>query len=67
MCLKAVKIDEGHCAAALKKAVPAMIFEKNLHADNLSKCKQNQLTLHSEITSMCQKFLSNSISRFISK
>ena len=56
MCLKAVKIDEGLCAIALKKALPAMFFEKSLHSGNLSKCKQNQLTLHSEITSMCQKF-----------
>ena len=44
MCLKAVKIDEGHCAATLKKAVPAMYFEKTFHSGNLSKCKQNQLT-----------------------
>ena len=57
MCLKAVKIDEGLCAIALKKALPAMFFEKSLLSGNLSKCKQNQLTLHSEITSMCQKFL----------
>ena len=40
MRLKAVKIDEGHRAITLKKAGPAMIFEKSLHADNLSKCKQ---------------------------
>ena len=44
MCLKAVKIDEGLCAIALKKALPAMFFEKSLHSGNSSKCKQSQLT-----------------------
>ena len=45
MCLKAVKIDEGHRAITLKKSVPALDFENNLHASNLSKCKQSQLSL----------------------
>ena len=45
MCLKADKIDEGHRAITLKKSVPALDFENNLHASNLSKCKQSQLSL----------------------
>ena len=59
MCLKADKIDEGHRAITLKKSVPALDFENSLHSGNLSKCKQSQLTHDTEITSMCQKFLSH--------
>ena len=47
MCLKTVKIDEGHRANTLKKSVPALDFESSLHSGNLSKCKQSQLTRQS--------------------
>ena len=33
MCLKAVKIDEGHRAITLKKAGPAIFFEKIIHRE----------------------------------
>ena len=45
MCLKAVKINEGHRDFTLKKAGPALDFEKSRHSGNLSKCKQSQLSL----------------------
>ena len=50
MCLKTVKIDEGHRANTLKKSVPALDFENSLHSGNLSKCKQSQLSSHSHVS-----------------
>ena len=58
MCLKAIKIDEGHRDFTLKKAGPALDFEKSRHSGNLSKCKQSQLS-HCSQKLTCQKFLSN--------
>ena len=48
MCVKAVKIYEGPREFTLKKSGPALDFERSRHSGNLSKCKQSQLSHHSQ-------------------